>query len=458
MKHLSRHIICLLLTLTAVACQQLEWEEEISAGEPASTLSIRAIISEATAEISYPVSIFVFKNDVCEQTATLADADDALSLKLPEGNYNVYAIAGADAENYALPSQAEAGKTSVLSLREGKSHADLMTAQSNVSLTYGEEAIVTLGLQRKVMLVESIVINDVPQSVTGVSVTLSPLHEHLTIGGTYAGESGLSTFALTKDATTGAWKLPEGRFLLPAAASATIKVAFTTASKTTSYSYAVQDELAANHKIRITGNYNGTGVSLSGTVTGATWAGTKDITFSFNEDGSTESEDNTSGNEEDSGNAGNGSQTETAPAVGTFYKDACFVLRSETSGTTTTVTLMTTAYKNKLAFDKTSQASIKNAVDAAISKLAVSGIDGWRLPTEEEMEFIYNDVKSGGTGVINPALEANGTTKIKYLYYFQASDGSIKSFYTTNGNILSPLPNETDYFLRAFTTLTFSTK
>lgn len=44
--------------------------------------------------------------------------------------------------------------------------------------------------------------------------------------------------------------------------------------------------MKANYKINITGTYNENGITLNGTITGATWQGVKNINFNFDETGS----------------------------------------------------------------------------------------------------------------------------------------------------------------------------
>ncbi len=109
------------------------------------------------AYISYPANIYVFDSgDACVATTKLASGSDEISLKLPEGTYGVYAVAGADDVCYALPTKANASKSSAISLNPGSVHSDLMSANNTVSLAYGEENTLTLSLERKVMLIESV--------------------------------------------------------------------------------------------------------------------------------------------------------------------------------------------------------------------------------------------------------------------------------------------------------------
>lgn len=71
-------------------------------------------------KISYPVNIYVFSGDACIETAKIESEDTPISLRLPEGSYDVYAIAGADAETYNLPTKENAAKEYLIKLNDGK--------------------------------------------------------------------------------------------------------------------------------------------------------------------------------------------------------------------------------------------------------------------------------------------------------------------------------------------------
>ena len=95
----------------------------------------------------------------------------------------VYAVGGASAEDYVLPSAADALTTSAIMPREGKGHGDLMTAKASVTLEDGEANTVTLGMERRVMMLQNVVLRKIPMAATAVSLTISPLWQSVTVGG-----------------------------------------------------------------------------------------------------------------------------------------------------------------------------------------------------------------------------------------------------------------------------------
>lgn len=391
-----------IVALAVTSCSKEVIMEETSKQEPNSTLNIRTRIGDEALQengpkVSYPVNIYIFNTEgQCSEYLQITDESTDISVELLEGTYNVYAIAGADATTYELPTKEEATTESQIKLI-GEKHGDLMTAENMVSLADGGENTLTLTLQRKVMLIQDIAIKNVPTYIKAVTVTIAPLYESLLINGSYAEEAGPQEITLTEEENTKVWKNAEGIYLLPpTSGSATITVNMTdNENQIKSYSYTCSDELKANYKIKINGTYSERiGVELSGTITGAEWAGEEEITFDFDETGSEPIAPDDSNKDDGEDNP---TISETAPAVGSFYQDKYYVLKSESSNGKTNVTLMTTEEADNVIDREISvpndQDAVRTAVDAAIAKLtADSDIKGWRLPTIEEMDYISENI------------------------------------------------------------------
>ena len=251
------------------------------------------------ATVAYPVTVYVFQGEECKAAQTIGDEGQTLNIALTEGTYSVYAVGGASTADYVLPVASDALTTSAIELREGKSHGDLMTAKATVTLEDGEANTVTLGMERRTMLLQSVVLKKIPTTATAVSLSISPLWQSLTVGGNYRGTDGSYSVALEKQSDGRTWQLPApvgegpgvGSLLLPPSSSpASITVRITMPSGTRSYTYSTSNELEAGYKINIEGTYTeAVGVSLTGTIEGATWKGERTISFDFNESGSSES-------------------------------------------------------------------------------------------------------------------------------------------------------------------------
>lgn len=463
-------MLLMVAAMLLFSCEKYNEDDDFSAKEANSTLIIRtrvmAVNETDESKISYPVNIYVFSGDACIETAKIESEDTPISSYLPEGRYDVYAIAGADAETYNLPTKENAAKEYLIKLNDGKTHSDLMAAKNNVTLAYGEENTLTLSLERKVMLIENVSIKNVPSNVIAVNVTISPLYENLLLNGNYEGTDGSQTIDLIKGSDGNTWENNYNAYLLEASGQATIKVSLKTEKNTKSYSYTSTDELKANYKINITGTYNENGITLNGTITGATWQGVKNINFNFDETGSsidenTGSETEEGKDEEDTGETTTGN----APEVGTLYKN-CYVLKSENVGNGTKVTLMSTTFEQGLIFTDNDQSSINEAINVKLKDMAAAsdGLESFRIPTLEDLKYVKNNLEA-----INANLEKLGKTLFftgtgtLYSYYFLDNDGSIKAYWPSRDEPDSQIPcistdiksKRNSIILRGFTTITF---
>ena len=429
--------------------------EEDSASQTSSVLQIRTR-SGSEAAVSYPVNVYVFQNDECKAVQVIGAADQALKLTLTEGDYSVFAIGGADAETYTLPAKEDATKTTPLTLNENKALTDLMAASSTVTLIDGGSNTLTLGLERKVMLVQSITISKVPAAATAVSLSMAPLYQALTVGTSYAAETGTATIALTKQEDGRTWKSTAEQFLLPPSSQpATIAVNITTSDGTKSYSYSSNEELEAGYKINIEGTYTEAGgVELTGTITGATWKGERTITFNFDESGATGSTTEEPTPSEPS--SGDNTVTGDIPAVNTLYH-GCFVLSvTEIDDNSAEVVLVS---PNEVAVGKNSatlarEGNLEDVINAKIVEASVDDFSDWRLPTLAELDALNNckDNKA------NPLFKKNGGMEITNIYYLYNADGTVKYHDLRRGNDGS-LDREDfgqDYPIRPFVTVTIS--
>ena len=334
------------------------------------------------ATVAYPIAVYVFAGEECKAVQTIGDEGQTLNIGLTEGTYTVYAIGGASSSDYVLPTTDDATATSAIALREGHSHGDLMAAQATATLTDGGTNTVTLGMTRKTMLIQSVVVKKVPTAATAVSVTIAPLWQALTVGGTFSGVSGSQTIALTKQSDGRTWILAgeSGEHVLPPRSQpASVSVNITIGGATKTYTYSCSDQLEAGYKINIDGTYTeAVGVSLSGTITGATWLGERTISFEFDESGSSTSEPSEPNEPSDPSEPTEPSSD--FPAVGDTYQ-GCYVLAVtvDDGGGSAELTL--------LSPNEQAATTAENA-DAALAALGAVGISDWAVPTKAQMQLM----------------------------------------------------------------------
>ena len=336
------------------------------------------------ATVAYPVQVYVFQGSKCKAVQTIGDEGQTLNIPLTEGTYTVYAIAGASSADDTLPTKSEATNSSPITLKDGRTLTDLMTATATATLVDGSTNTVTLGLQRKTMLIQSVAIKKIPTAATAVSVTIAPLWQSLCIGGSYSGTTGSQTIALTKQADNRTWTNDATALVLPPSSQpASISVNITSGGTTKTYTYSCSDQLEAAYKINIDGTYTeAVGVNLTGTITGATWLGERTISFEFDENGSSATE-NTE-NTENSGNA--------VPSVGDTYQ-GCYVLAVNDEDDYAEVTLLS---PTELEFYDVNSTTMQANIDAALAAVTSGDISGWEVPTTAEASMMYDACEAIG--------------------------------------------------------------
>ena len=359
------------------------------------------------ATVVYPVAVYVFEGDECKASQTIGDEGQTLNVALTEGTYSVYAVGGVPASDYVLPSVSDALTTSAIALQEGKVLTDLMTASAMVTLVDGGANTVTLGMTRKTMLIQDVTIKKVPSTATAVTVTIAPLWQSLTIGGTYSTTNGNSTITLIRQEDGRTWKNNGSTYLLPPCSQpASVSVNITVDGTTKTYTYSTSDELEAGYKINIDGTYTeAVGVNLTGTIAGATWLGERSISFTFDEDGSS-----VSGNDN---NGGSGGDTQDFPSVGDTYQ-GCYVLAVtvEDDGQSAEVMLLS---PNERAVTSASDA------ESALASLGVDGISDWTVPTKAQM-----DAFAAARNDVTPAPAAG-------IYLYKNNNGNYNQYTLTTG-------------------------
>ena len=328
------------------------------------------------ATVSYPVQVYVFQGDECRAVQTIGDEGQTLNIAIVEGTYSIYAVGGASATDYTLPTKDNATTTTALTLKEGRTLTDLMTASAVATLVDGGTNTVTLGMTRKTMLIQDVTIKKIPTAATAVSVTIAPLWQSLTVGTMFSGANASTTIALTKQSDDRTWQSTATAFVLPPSSQpASISVNITIGGTTKTYTYSCSDQLEAGYKINIDGTYTeAVGVNLTGTITGATWLGERTISFTFDENGSSASEPN---NPSDPSEPSEPSSD--FPAVGDTY-EGCYVLAvTEIDETSAELTLLS---PNEQAATTTENA------DAALATLGAVGISDWAVPTKAQMQLV----------------------------------------------------------------------
>lgn len=256
----------------------------LTAGTAKLNLSARASGDVENEEITEG-RVYVFNQEgSCVQVLSMNEENQQFSAQLPAGQYTLYVVGGDDLTRFALPSKEEATPTSVITRLQGKVMDDLMMASTVVNLAEGEDLNQNIELQHKVICLDDIEIQQVPETATKVEVTFTPLYSAICLNGSFPETPTESyTITLTKQADGTTWKATPDQMLFPSKGTPVVKVIISTITGTLSYSYTAET-LEANRHFSIVGTYQAPqGVSLSGILTVGDWGGNQAINFDMDE-------------------------------------------------------------------------------------------------------------------------------------------------------------------------------
>lgn len=169
----------------------------------------------------------------------------------------LYAVAGADSENYNLPNTDNATTETIFSLKTGKPHGDIMCAYGTATLVKGQETELTMTMARKVWMLRSISITEVPDDVIAITATIKSLYETINMKGEYSGENSSQSITLSQGITTSTtWESQCDLFLMESVGNPTITFSFKTSDgNTKTFTYNSEKALVANYKISINVKY-----------------------------------------------------------------------------------------------------------------------------------------------------------------------------------------------------------
>ena len=422
-KYFLHYVAAFCGMVTLGSCAQEVINEDMSASDSRMTVMTRG----EGDPVSSPVRLYVFdSNDGCVTMETLDAGSSSFTKNLPAGTYDVYALAG-DESRYALPSKDEATKTTPIALKSGEQYGDLMIGHSSVTLSDGNTNETTLNLSRMVILLRSVIIKDVPAGTTDVSVKISPIQESILLNGTYQGDDGSFSVALTKQSDGTTWKMAtEDVFLLPSVGKPTITITI----GTTSFSYSCPNELEANHKITIEGTYKEpttqpAELTLTGTINGVAWGEDSHVSFDFGP--------------EDKPSTPSGD----IPAEGSTYL-GCYVLKVNGNE----VTLLSPSHAKGIVDDgdQNNQEAISTKINAKLANWEQTISTNWRLMNYTEAELIRSSFTT-----INAQLS---TKMVNSSPYFYLNETTICNSILGGVTIATTPGGKDNTYLRPVTTIT----
>jgi len=313
--------------------------------------------------------IYIFNEaGQCVDLLTTSESSNQTSSTLPAGTYTLYALGSSDLSHFVLPTQQQASPSSVITRAENQTMCDLLQKTVSVTLENGESVTQNIVLDHKVLCIDQLEIAGVPDNVTKVEVSVSPLYKSIQLDGSYVTTTTESyKIELDKPASGDTWQATPAQMLFPSKGTPNIKVSFTTAKSVKSYSYTASEELPANHHFTISGTYtDNSGIALTGILTASDWGEDRTITFGFDE------------------------LSNRIPVAGKTF-NGNYVISVDETNRTALVRSANIEYVAPAAnSSKNDWLSALNTAMAAVTKPA-NAVGDWRIPTYEEALVFVTD-------------------------------------------------------------------
>ena len=391
MKRPALPLTLLLAALMAFfSCDSYIYEDE---PENEALLAVTTRAANANTNVCYPVALFIFSGDKCTVIQKINSESDNVRVSLRAGDYDVYAIS--DINNYELPKKESATRLSPLRLKAGMSnHGDLMVARGTVKMETGKEHSLTLNMERKVLKLNEIKVQNIPATAKSVNVSVKPFTSMICIDGSHADDKTTYNVELKKQADGTTWLVSPNVFLLPAI-DQVVEIAITIAfgdGTSKKYSYKSAEPFKENAHVNILAKYETLKTTLAINIQGEDWDEDQNIEYSFMEETSDPSQEG---------------EHETASetfAIGNFYK-GCYVFAVDADKKIATV-LCSDEKTNVMDYYK-NESENELALKTALQSFSVGGISKWRVMTEDEAKRIHQNIAK-----INDVLQATGKTVI----------------------------------------------
>ena len=347
-------------------------------------------------EASTPIaSIYLFNGSNAFVRTLQTDADGSYtsasaSVKLLADTYTLCALSSNDLSLFQLPETATATPTSVIT-PVGETMGDLLMETETVTLADGANEVVDMTLKRKVLELSTVTINQVPDDVKGVAVSISPLYSAIQFNGEYVDSNPTScAIALTLTSTSGVWQATPQKLVFPSKGVPTITVTFTRDDESTrSYTYTAANALSANNKYNISGTYTEPlGVTFNGSITLQPWVTDPTaVDFEFDEsNAASNSSTDPSSSTEDPNSGSGSSETTDPPVAGQQYK-GCYVVSVDSDAKT--AVLLSPTEGTGYTVEGYNATEWLNHLNTELSNWpSVEGVSGsWRIPTVEEIRL-----------------------------------------------------------------------
>ena len=395
---ISKWMAVVLPVVVFVSSCSSDSDDDLSGSNPAAAARSVSVAARAgSAEVVYPLTLYAFNtaDGSMVDVFTTTSAQDVPVLMLSEGSYKLVAMAGY--EDLALPEVPQ------LNADMGVPESGIMTqalqvGRANVSVGKND-AEVEINMAYQVAQV-NLTLEDIPEDVEEVSVSLSTMNADLTFDGTLSGSNTVVLDLVADADEPGKWTAPVAYVLPGASTQLALSISLTNATSTKTFGYTHATNLKAGVPYALTGSYKGT-FQVSGIVSGAGWATAESIGFTFGPAVGEEGDDGGIITPPDDSEEGDGEEqiypVSRLPSAEELWEGHFVAVKTWANAYFADLLLLSLD-----EFEVT--AAEASSVAATYSE---PGLNDWHVPTEIEMTTISGEV---GTAYVNASVNATLTS------------------------------------------------
>lgn len=384
----------LLLSLFLFSCESA-WLDETMGSDEFTSLTVQTRAS-GNLRLIYPIQVLAYESAsgqlMSEQT--ISSASEKLSLSLPEGEYNLVALAGMS--DYQLDDKNSYDSQILM----GEKIPENALIQGQAQVVIDSKATTTEIVMGYQVACLDLTLREIPKGTSEVTITLSPIHTSIGLNGEKTGEPEKVTLTAKSTGEEGVWKVPRCYLFGSEGEQTILSINLINEKGKTVYGHTIKQSLEAGIPYSISGSYQG-GFSLDGELLLQDWGETVPLKFTFGEASVTEPD------EEDSDE--NEPPTLTnIPLPGDLYKGSVVGAIISQNATEAKILLISaqmwenvaSAYNEAEEWDKT---------EAIVDGYSENNLSGWAIPTKEEADLLSDgSLSSTQLEKINQALQGAG--------------------------------------------------
>lgn len=390
----SLPVLFLLLSLFLFSCESA-WLDETMGSDEFTSLTVQTRAS-GNLRLIYPIQVLAYESAsgqlMSEQT--IGSASEKLSLALPEGEYDLVALAGMS--DYRL--EDKNSYDSRILMGEKIPENALIQGQAQVVID-GKATTTEIVMGYQVACLD-LTLREIPEGTSEVTITLSPILTAIGLDGEKAGEPEKVTLAAQETGEEGVWKVPRCYLFGSEGEQTILSINLINEKGKSVYGHTIKQALEPGIPYFISGSYQG-GFSLDGELLLQDWGETVPLKFTFGEASVTEPD------EEDSDENEPPTLTDI-PLPGDLYKGSVVGAIISQNATEAKILLISAQMWENVA-------SVYNEsggwaqTESIIDSYSENGTNEWMIPTKDEAKLLTETTLSNTQmSKINQALQKLG--------------------------------------------------